>query len=68
MSVPATRDTVGFPIRYPYPLAPPEISLNHNFASVLPFIGLQIIGPLMVLCIPHVAMLLRRRGKLRGNR
>ncbi len=39
-------------------VAPPEISLNHIFASLLPFIGLQIIGLLIVLFIPDVAMFL----------
>jgi len=39
-------------------VAPPEISLNHIFRSVLPFIGLQIIGLLVVLFIPQVALFL----------
>jgi tripartite ATP-independent transporter DctM subunit len=41
-------------------VAPPEISLNHIFASLFPFIGLQVIGLLIVLFIPDVAMLLPR--------
>jgi tripartite ATP-independent transporter DctM subunit len=41
-------------------VAPPTISLNHIFISVLPFIGLQIIGLLIVLFIPDVAMMLPR--------
>ena len=41
-------------------VAPPEISLNHIFASVLPFIALQIVGLLLVLFVPDVAMLLPR--------
>jgi tripartite ATP-independent transporter DctM subunit len=39
-------------------VAPPEISLNHIFASLLPFIGLQIIGLLIVLFVPQVALFL----------
>jgi len=39
-------------------VAPPEISLNHIFASLFPFIGLQIIGLIIVLFIPDVAMFL----------
>lgn len=41
-------------------VAPPEISLNHIFASLFPFIGLQVIGLLLVLFIPDVAMFLPR--------
>ena len=41
-------------------VAPPDISLNHIFASLFPFIGLQIIGLLIVLFIPDVAMFLPR--------
>ncbi len=41
-------------------VAPPEISLNHIFASLFPFIGLQTIGLLIVLFIPDVAMFLPR--------
>ncbi|HEV8646846.1 MAG TPA: TRAP transporter large permease subunit [Burkholderiales bacterium] len=41
-------------------VAPPEISLNHIFASLLPFIALQVIGLLFVLFIPDVAMFLPR--------
>ena len=41
-------------------VAPPEISLNHIFASMLPFIGLQIIGLIVVLFIPDEAMFLPR--------
>jgi tripartite ATP-independent transporter DctM subunit len=39
-------------------VAPPEISLNHIFVSMLPFIGLQIVGLVVVLLIPDVAMFL----------
>ena len=41
-------------------VAPPEISLNRIFSSVLPFIGLQIIGLFIVLFVPDVAMSLPR--------
>jgi tripartite ATP-independent transporter DctM subunit len=41
-------------------VAPPEISLNHIFASVLPFIALQIVGLLVVLFLPDVALFLPR--------
>jgi tripartite ATP-independent transporter DctM subunit len=41
-------------------VAPPEISLNHIFGSLFPFIGLQVIGLLIVLFIPDVAMFLPR--------
>ena len=41
-------------------VAPPDISLNHIFASLFPFIGLQIIGLVIVLFIPDVAMFLPR--------
>ncbi len=37
---------------------PPEISLNHIFSSVFPFIALQIIGLIVVLFFPQVAMYL----------
>lgn len=39
-------------------VAPPDISLNHIFASVLPFIALQIVGLLVVLFVPDVALFL----------
>jgi TRAP-type mannitol/chloroaromatic compound transport system permease large subunit len=41
-------------------VAPPHISLSHIFVSLLPFIGLQIIGLLIILFIPDVALLLPR--------
>jgi tripartite ATP-independent transporter DctM subunit len=41
-------------------VAPPDISLNHIFASLFPFIGLQIIGLVIVLFIPDVATFLPR--------
>ena len=41
-------------------VAPPEISLNQIFASVLPFIALQIVGLLVVLFVPDVALFLPR--------
>jgi len=41
-------------------VTPPEISLNHIFASLFPFIGLQIIGLLIILFVPDVALLLPR--------
>ena len=41
-------------------VAPPEISINHIFAAMLPFIALQVVGLLIVLFIPDVAMLLPR--------
>jgi len=41
-------------------VAPPEISLNHIFASLFPFIGLQVIGLVIVLFVPDVAMFLPR--------
>jgi tripartite ATP-independent transporter DctM subunit len=41
-------------------VAPPEISLSHIFASLLPFIALQIAGLLIILFVPDVAMLLPR--------
>ena len=41
-------------------VAPPDISLNHIFASVLPFIALQIAGLLVVLFLPDVALFLPR--------
>jgi tripartite ATP-independent transporter DctM subunit len=41
-------------------VAPPGISLNHIFASVLPFIALQIVGLLIVLFVPDVALFLPR--------
>jgi tripartite ATP-independent transporter DctM subunit len=37
-------------------VTPPEISLNHIFVSLIPFIGLQVIGLLIVLFFPGVAM------------
>jgi tripartite ATP-independent transporter DctM subunit len=41
-------------------VAPAEISLNHIFASMLPFIALQIVGLAIVLFIPDVALMLPR--------
>jgi len=41
-------------------VAPPHISLNHIFVSLLPFIGLQLLGLLIILFIPDVALLLPR--------
>jgi tripartite ATP-independent transporter DctM subunit len=41
-------------------VAPPHLSLNHIFASLLPFIALQIVGLLIILFIPDVAMFLPR--------
>ena len=41
-------------------VAPPDISLNHIFVSVLPFIALQIVGLLVVLFVPDVALFLPR--------
>lgn len=37
-------------------VTPPEISLDHIFRSLFPFIGLQIVGLLTVLFFPEVAM------------
>lgn len=41
-------------------VVPPDISLNHIFVSVLPFIALQIAGLLVVLFLPDVALFLPR--------
>ena len=41
-------------------VTPPEISLNHIYASVLPFIALQVVGLLAVLIFPDVALFLPR--------
>jgi tripartite ATP-independent transporter DctM subunit len=37
-------------------VAPPEISMQTIFAGVLPFIGLQLIGLLLVLLFPRIAL------------
>jgi len=37
-------------------VAPPEITLQQIFASVLPFIGLQIVGLLLVMFFPEIAL------------
>ena len=37
-------------------VAPPEIELQEIFMAVLPFIGLQIIGMMLVLFIPDIAL------------
>ena len=42
-------------------VAPPEISLQDIFMSVLPFIGLQIIGLTLVILFPDIVMELPRR-------
>lgn len=39
-------------------VAPPEISLNHIFVALLPFIALQVVGLLVVLFVPDVALYL----------
>ena len=41
-------------------VAPANISINHIFASMLPFIALQIIGLLVLLFVPDVALFLPR--------
>ncbi|MES1264162.1 MAG: TRAP transporter large permease subunit, partial [Variovorax sp.] len=41
-------------------VTPPHISLNHIYASVLPFIALQVVGLLAVLFFPDVALFLPR--------
>jgi TRAP-type mannitol/chloroaromatic compound transport system permease large subunit len=37
-------------------VAPPDITLDHIFRSMLPFIGLQVIGLAIVLFFPEVAL------------
>ena len=37
-------------------VAPPDIELQEIFASVIPFIGLQIIGLVMVMFFPEIAL------------
>jgi TRAP-type mannitol/chloroaromatic compound transport system permease large subunit len=37
-------------------VAPPEISLHTLFAGVLPFVLLQVIGLLLVLMLPQIAL------------
>ncbi len=37
-------------------VAPPEITLQEIFAAVIPFIGLQIIGMMLILFIPDIAL------------
>ena len=39
-------------------VAPPDITLNNIFAAVIPFIGLQIIGLMLVMFFPIIVMLL----------
>lgn len=39
-------------------VTPPEITLDHIFASLWPFIGLMFVGLLIVLFVPQVAMFL----------
>jgi TRAP-type mannitol/chloroaromatic compound transport system permease large subunit len=39
-------------------VAPPDITLQEIFGSVLPFIGMQIIGMLLVMFIPDIALYL----------
>ncbi len=41
-------------------VTPPEISLNHIFVSLIPFMGLQMIALTIVLLVPDVAMWLPR--------
>lgn len=41
-------------------VTPPEISLNHIFNSMWPFIGLQVVGLALVLFVPDVALMLGR--------
>ena len=41
-------------------VTPPEISLNHIFNSMWPFIGLQVVGLTLVLLVPDVALMLGR--------
>jgi tripartite ATP-independent transporter DctM subunit len=37
-------------------VAPPEITLNHIFGALWPFIGLQLLGLLLVLFFPEIAL------------
>ncbi|MGB2284409.1 MAG: TRAP transporter large permease subunit, partial [Candidatus Puniceispirillaceae bacterium] len=37
-------------------VAPPDITLQEIFGSVLPFIAMQIIGMLLVMFIPDIAL------------
>jgi TRAP-type mannitol/chloroaromatic compound transport system permease large subunit len=39
-------------------VAPPDITLQEIFGSVLPFIAMQIIGMLLVMFIPDIALYL----------
>jgi tripartite ATP-independent transporter DctM subunit len=41
-------------------VTPPEISLNHIYYSVLPFIALQVVGLIAVLFFPDIALYLPR--------
>jgi TRAP-type mannitol/chloroaromatic compound transport system permease large subunit len=41
-------------------VTPPEISLNHIFNSLWPFIGLQVVGLAIVLFFPDVSLALGR--------
>ena len=41
-------------------VAPPEISLQDIFAGLWPFIILQVIGLMLVLCLPEIALWLPR--------
>jgi tripartite ATP-independent transporter DctM subunit len=41
-------------------VTPPDISLNHIFSSMWPFIGLQVVGLALVLFVPDVALMLGR--------
>ena len=47
-------------VHFAFAILAPDISLNHIFASVLPFIALQIAGLLVVLFLPDVALFLPR--------
>ena len=41
-------------------VTPPEISLNHIFVSLIPFMGLQVVALAIVLLVPDIAMWLPR--------
>jgi TRAP-type mannitol/chloroaromatic compound transport system permease large subunit len=39
-------------------VAPPHITLQQIFGAVIPFIGLQIIGLILVMLFPEIALFL----------
>ena len=46
----------GFALFYMKGVAPPEVTIQHIYRGIIPFVGLQIVGLIMVLVFPELAL------------